>query len=615
MDFARNIINVRRLAVLAAVLFLIGYVASFEYRYSDKFLPGVSIAGVPVGGKAYDEVLKYFSDKADAISGNGLELVLASKSGDRKIKVPAESSGLTADTVVEYFSLGDWKGSINDAYDFGRSGFWRGAAEQFSLLLLKRNFNFPSATRESAILSLLSRESKRVLKSGQPASFTFESGSVGIAKEVSGEKIDLKKAVEKINSNLAVFSGEPMRVEADYEVPVTTAERLEGFSDFAGKLAKSTNLIFYYNGYRWRISGGRLITWLVLRGEKDIGVDVGKLEDFLAKTVAPVINDPPQNSRFEMRYGKLVEIVTGKSGNVVDIKKTAERVDQIVLGAQRSFAGGRNLLLALASASSQIDADFKGGNIEIPIEVVRAEPKLSQKTIDEYDIRDLVGSSITSFKGSSADRRKNIEIGVSKLNGLLIAPGEEFSAVKSIGEVTEEEGFVKEYVIKENRSIKELGGGLCQIATTLFRLALNSGLPITERVNHRYVVGYYGPGLDATIYGPEPDLRFVNDTNNYLLLQGRVEGDQVIFEFYGQKDYRKVEISEPVLSDELPALDTKYISTSDLKLGEFQCGDHPRKGITADVTYKVSYFDGKIKEQNFHSVYQPWSTVCLIGIK
>ena len=187
--------------------------------------------------------------------------------------------------------------------------------------------------------------------------------------------------------------------------------------------------------------------------------------------------------------------------------------------------------------------------------------------------------------------------------------------MNAIGEVNEEGGFVKEYVIKEDRSVKELGGGLCQIATTLFRLALDSGLPITERVNHRYVVGYYGPCLDATIYGPKPDLRFVNDTGNYILLQGRVEGDQVIFEFYGQKDDRKVEISEPVLSDELPAPDTRYITTADLKLGEFQCGEYPRKGITADVTYKVSYLDGRINEQNFHSVYQPWSKVCLIGIR
>lgn len=605
----------KRLIVLAAVFALIGYIGAFEYRHSDRFFPGVSVAGIPAGGKTYEEVREYFSVKAGELAKNGLELELVGKSGERKIKIPIESSGLTADTIVEYFSLGDWEGTIDAAYDFGRNGFWRGAAEQLALLAVKKNFYFPASVRQGAMSSLLARESNKLLKPVRPAQFILEGGAVNISKEVSGEKLDPEKIIGKINFNLAILSGDPIRIEAEYVTPFATFERLEKFSDFAGKLAKSTNLIFYYNDYRWRVSGGRLATWLTLRGDNDIGVDIAKLEEFLTKTVAPVIDNPARNGRFEMRYGKLVEIIAGKSGNLVDVKNTAERVDQIVLVAQKSFAGGKNLLLALASASSQIDSDFKGGNIEIPLEVVFSEPKISQKTIDQYEIRDLVGSAMTSFKGSSADRKKNIETGVSKLNGLLIAPGEEFSAVQSIGETSEEEGFVKEYVIKDDRSVKELGGGLCQLATTLFRLALNAGLPITERINHRYVVGYYGPGLDATIYGPKPDLRFVNDTKNYILLQGRVEGNELIFEFYGQNDGRSAEIFEPVLSDEIPAPPTRYIIASDLNLGEFKCSETPRKGVTADTNYKVFYSDGQLNEQNFHSVYQPWAKVCLIGIK
>ncbi len=615
MAYSRNIPAMKKIAALAAVFALIGYAGAFEYSHRDNFFPGVSVAGVPTGGKTYEEVRKYFEVKAGELAKNGLELELAGKNGTRSIKIPIESTGLTADNIVEYFTLGDWEETVQRAYDFGRNGFWRGAAGQLMLLAFKKNFDFPAAAREGAVSSLLARESRKFLKAGQPAQFVSDGDAVSIAKEVGGEKLDPEEIIKKINSNLASFNGDPIRVEAEYEIPAVTAEKLAVFSDFAGKLARSANLIFYYNDYRWRVSGNRLITWLAPKGEKGIGVDVAKLEDFLSKTVAPVIDDPPRNSRFEMRYGKLVEIVPGKSGNAVDVEKTAARVDQIVFAAQRSFAGSRNLLLALSSAGSQIGADFKGGNMEIPLEVIRSEPKISRKTIDQYEIRDLVGLSVTSFKGSSADRRKNIETGVSKLNGLLIAPGEEFSAVEGIGVTSEEEGFVKEYVIKEDRSVKELGGGLCQLATTLFRSALNAGFPITERMNHRYVVGYYGPGLDATIYGPKPDLKFVNDTGGYLLLQGKVAGDELTFEFYGQKDGRRVEISEPVISDEIPAPETRYVTTPDLKLGEFQCSETPRKGVTADVVYKVFYPDGQLNEQNFHSIYQPWAKVCLIGIK
>jgi vancomycin resistance protein YoaR len=252
--------------------------------------------------------------------------------------------------------------------------------------------------------------------------------------------------------------------------------------------------------------------------------------------------------------------------------------------------------------------------IDISIETTVEEPKITKETIDKYKIKELVGSAKTNFEGGSLDRQHNIEVGVSKLNGVLLAPGEEFSAVNAIGEVTEEAGFVKEYVISGGKTQKEIGGGLCQLATTLFRLALDSGLPIIERVNHRYVISYYGAGLDATIYGPHPDLRFINDTGNYLLLQGKAQNNEVIFEFYGKKDGRSVKISEPKLSNRIPAPETKNIPTADLPAGKTKCSEIPHSGVTADATYTVTYPNGEISETNFHSVYQPWQKVCLVGI-
>jgi vancomycin resistance protein YoaR len=260
-----------------------------------------------------------------------------------------------------------------------------------------------------------------------------------------------------------------------------------------------------------------------------------------------------------------------------------------------------------------INYNIMTGTIDIPIEVIQEEPMVTKKTIDQYNISELVGYSKTSFKGSSDDRINNITIGVSKLNGLLIAPGEEFSALKAIGEVTEEAGYMKEFVIKENKSVKEWGGGLCQVGTTLFRLALNAGLPITERTNHSYLINYYGPGLDATIYSPHPDLRFVNDTGHYLLLQGRVEDTNVILELYGQKDGRQAVVSEPVLSDFLPAPDTKYVTTFDLPPYAEKCSETPKIGVTANVTYRVALRSGEVREQDFKSVYKPWQKICLVG--
>ncbi len=112
---------------------------------------------------------------------------------------------------------------------------------------------------------------------------------------------------------------------------------------------------------------------------------------------------------------------------------------------------------------------------------------------------------------------------------------------------------------------------------------------------------------------PHPDVRFINDTGNYLLLQGRIEGSNLILEFYGKKDGRQISISDPVITDTIPALPTRYVYTSDLPAGVQQCSESPHIGMTADVTYHVAYPSGKINDQEFNSVYSPWGTICLVG--
>jgi vancomycin resistance protein YoaR len=251
----------------------------------------------------------------------------------------------------------------------------------------------------------------------------------------------------------------------------------------------------------------------------------------------------------------------------------------------------------------------------VSIALKQQYPKITSSTIAQYHITDLLGTAVTSFKGSSKDRIHNISLGVERAGGVLIAPGAEFSLVKEIGDVTEESGFAKEYVIKGDRSIKEAGGGLCQVATTAFRGVLNAGLPITERQAHSYVVGYYGPGLDATIYGPHPDLKFANDTGKFMLFQMRVEGTNLISELYGTKDGRAAITTQPALSDYIDPPPDKYIPAPDKPWGQLECTDHERKGVTAQATTTVRYANGEVRTQVFDSIYQPWPKVCLVGIK
>jgi len=150
----------------------------------------------------------------------------------------------------------------------------------------------------------------------------------------------------------------------------------------------------------------------------------------------------------------------------------------------------------------------------------------------------------------------------------------------------------------------------------MFRTALASGLPITERRNHSYRVQYYEPaGTDATIYDPWPDLKFINDTDNYILIQSRIEGDNLYFDFWGKKDGREATTTYPKIYNIKKPPPTKIIETLDLKPGVKKCTETSHNGADAYFFYTVKYPGGEIKEEKFISHYVPWQEVCLLGVE
>lgn len=587
------------LSILALfIVLVISLFTYFEIKYSKSFYPGISIAREKVDGKSYEEILTKFKNKIDLLYKTGLTFNIEGKNGTKQVQLATSSHGLTTDKVVEHFSINDWEATLKNAYSMGHKGsVWQKAKEQISIFFQKKDFIFSPIIQKETIDSFFNDELEDYLAETSSAKFTIKDGKIAILPEIIGERIDSDKIYESIYQKLILIDPSPINLKTDQNIPYSTSKKLEQFLSPVEKIKSNVKVIFHYNGYTWHINGESIITWLTIKQNGKIGINENKLEEYLNRMVVPYIDSPMKNSHFEMQSGKLIEISLGEKGNAVNIVKTTQNVEDAILNI-------------IYNPNETIENNI----VDIEIETIVEEPRITKETINKYKIKELVGSAVTNFKGGSSDRQKNIEVGVSKLNGILVAPGQEFSAVDAIGGVTEEAGFVKEYVINNGKTQKEIGGGLCQLATTLFRLALDSGLPIIERVNHRYVISYYGAGLDATIYEPHPDLRFINDTGNYLLLQGKAVNNEVTFEFYGKKDGRTVKISEPILYDKTLPPEPKYIPTETLQLGQTKCTEISHNGVTADTTYTVSYLNGEMKETKFHSIYQPWQKVCLIGI-
>jgi len=201
----------------------------------------------------------------------------------------------------------------------------------------------------------------------------------------------------------------------------------------------------------------------------------------------------------------------------------------------------------------------------------------------------------------------------------LIAPGEEFSFLNTVGPISSSTGFQTAYVISQGRTVLGEGGGVCQTSTTLFRAILNSGLPITARYPHAYRVGYYEqdakPGFDASVYYPSLDLKFKNDTDRYILIQAEVDKSKYEMTFYlfGTKDGREVKVTEPELFGFIPTPAPEYIEDKTLKPGQTKQIDFPASGITSSFERTVIKNGEELYKDTFKSTYSPWKAIYLKG--
>jgi len=261
----------------------------------------------------------------------------------------------------------------------------------------------------------------------------------------------------------------------------------------------------------------------------------------------------------------------------------------------------------------------------VALPVQELTPQVTAKTLPSLGIGELVGEGRSSFAGSAEYRITNIKAGAARINGVLIPPGSEFSFNTQLGEVDDSNGFVKGYAVIGQRTQLEWGGGVCQDSTTVFRAAFWAGLPITERHAHPFYISWYddfsfpnesGPGLDATIYTGVSDLKFMNDTGHWLLMEAVAdEAEQVLsVRLYGTKPNRSVSVRGPEVGNVVAPPDEPVIVTdSSEPAGTVKQTDHARKGMDITV-YRVITENGVEKPpEPFFTRFKAWPNVYVKG--
>lgn len=253
--------------------------------------------------------------------------------------------------------------------------------------------------------------------------------------------------------------------------------------------------------------------------------------------------------------------------------------------------------------------------ITLPVKETQPEIAVEDPELRTAGIREVVTIGESDFAGSPANRRHNIQVGLSKFNGHLIPQGAVFSFNEVLGPVDGKAGYLKELVIKGDKTEPDYGGGLCQISSTAYRGVWEYGFPITDRKNHSYAVSYYEPvGTDATVYLPNPDMKFLNDSSGSLLIQTHMENDKAYYIYYGTKDARKAEVYGPLISDRKAPPPDRYEQVTTLPPGvKRKVGDR-HAGLTA-LWYRVVGMPGQEeKAEPYLSTYQARPLFYQIGV-
>ncbi|OGH15038.1 MAG: hypothetical protein A2860_01375 [Candidatus Levybacteria bacterium RIFCSPHIGHO2_01_FULL_37_33] len=312
------------------------------------------------------------------------------------------------------------------------------------------------------------------------------------------------------------------------------------------------------------------------------------------------INIEPIDSLFTFQNGRVTVFKPSKDGQAVDID------------ALKSEMSSKYLLVVSLQKAEIV-------TINLPIKTIK--PKVTTDKANNLGIKELLASGTSLFQHSIPNRIYNISLAATRLNGILIAPNEVFSFGKALGDVSAFTGYLKAYVIQNGKTVLGDGGGVCQVSTTFFRALLNAGLPIIERTAHAYRVGYYEqdspPGFDATVFVPSVDLKFKNDTGNYILVQTSIDPNiqRLTFELYGTKDGREVVIGRPVVSNESPPPPDVYQDDPTLPKGQIKQVDFAAWGAKVYFTRQVIKNGKVIISDRFDSDFRPWQAVYLRGTK
>lgn len=567
--------STRAVALAAAgIAAILAVLIGFAFAGSrSELAPGTHVAGVDVGGMSRREAVAELDALYRQRSADPVDFA----AGERTFSLAPNQLGVHP----------DWSAAVGAAARAGDGfgplrGFRRIRARVFGAEVLPT-----IAVSNAALEYALDQIAKDVDRRPRSAAVVRRGLRFQVAAEQTGSRLDREAAAEVIVRALGQLERAPGSTMLPVRVtaPPVTSDMLAGVAARA-RTAASAPVTLKIAQRRFRLPRWRIAELLVLprNGATKLAIG-GAAADAYFGNLSDNIGRPPRDAEFAV-YGESVQVVPARDGLELNVPRAA-----------------RAILRAASRPTHRVAT----------LTVVRAAPDRTTAEALAMGIDTRMASYKTYYSGTT-DRITNLQLGVRELDGTLVAPGGTFSLNEAIGERTEERGFRSAPVIIGNEYAEEVGGGTSQVATTAFNAAWEAGLRISERHPHSLYISRYQLGRDATVYWPSLDLKFVNDSDTWVLVKGFAEGDGISIAIYGGESRRVESSATPLVVT--GSVTVERVEDPTLPKGKQIVEEAGSAPTRTSATRKVYSADGElIRSETWSTSYEGEERVVRVGTK
>lgn len=534
--------------------------------YYNKIHNGITIAGQEVQGLTKDEARAAVSQKVE----KALRSPITLRSGDKSWQILPKSLGTKIDV----------ESAVSTAFAYTReSNILVDLARRFKLYFSGTDVPLPGTVDSKLIDRLIEDVAQEIDVPPVNAGLAIEGKKIKVIEGQKGRVVDRVALKKQLTEILLSLHSTDIEIPMTLKEPEVQAEDTETAKRQA-QIMISAPIRLVGDSGSWTLGPEEIAAYMDFGSEKKDGIatlvpylSAEKMAPFL-DMVAENVRKEPVNASFDSD-GNKAWVVPGAPGEELDREKTAQ---------------------ALTAAA------LKESGRVARVVVRPVEPDLTTEEAEAMGIKDKLAGFTTEWVGTP-NRQINVRITTKYASDVILAPGEIYDFDKQIGPRTEARGYkLAPGIVGPGKLEDVFGGGICQVATTLFNAVFFAGLEIVERHNHSLYIEHYPKGRDATVTAGGPNLRFRNDTDHYIWIRGTSDGIRTTFNIYGTSDGRKVTYTTSEFYNIVPQTEVTITNPS-LSVGTTVVKIPGQDGKQITVTRTITWPDGRKKVEKFVSTY------------